>query len=99
MPPAAGRANLPGLEWLTEPLIDADRNRRVQSMRTIAEQLGCSLAQLSIAWRAVNERVCSVIAGASNVRQRENLCAIDVVPALTPSVVDDMEERFGRPGS
>jgi voltage-dependent potassium channel beta subunit len=98
--PAASRANRPGLEWLTETLTDADRNRRVEGIKTIADRLGCSLAQLSIAWCAANERVSSVITGASNVRQlRENLCAIDVVPALTPSVLDEMEERFGRPGS
>lgn len=98
--PAASRASMPGLEWLTETLTDADRNRRVEGIKTIAERLGCSLAQLSIAWCAANERVSSVITGASNVRQlRENLCAIDVVPALTPSVLDEMEEQFGRPGS
>ena len=70
-----------------------------EELRPIAAELGCSLAQLSIAWCLVNPRVSSVILGATSVKQlEENLGALDVVARLTPEVRARMESVGGGRG-
>jgi voltage-dependent potassium channel beta subunit len=86
--PEGSRASLPGYEWLRHQLTDVDRNRKVAALRDIAEELECTLAQLSIAWCLTNPHVSSVITGASRVEQvHENLAALEVVPRLTDDVL------------
>ena len=54
-------------------------------MRDVADELGCTLAQLSIAWCAANPNVSTVITGASRPEQVvDNFGALDVLPKLTP---------------
>jgi voltage-dependent potassium channel beta subunit len=86
--PEGSRATLPGYEWLKEMLTDPAQNEKVRKLKGIADDLGCSLAQLSLAWCAKNPHVSTVITGASRASQvRENLRAVDVVPKLTPEVL------------
>ncbi len=86
--PAGSRGSLPGYEWLARSLTDAEANMRVTRLAGVAGELGCSLAQLAIAWCVRNPHVSSVITGASRVEQvGENLAALDIVPKLTPSVL------------
>ena len=55
----------------------------MRALKAIADELGCSLAQLAIAWCAANPHVSSVITGASRVEQlEENLGALDVLARL-----------------
>ena len=64
-----------------------ERGRRRARRRSRAE-LGCSVAQLAIAWVAKNPRVSSVITGASKLSQLQtNLGAVDVIAKLTPEVM------------
>jgi aryl-alcohol dehydrogenase-like predicted oxidoreductase len=59
----------------------------VQTLLPIATELGCTLAQLAIAWAASNPHVSSVITGASKIEQlHSNLGALAVVPKLTAEV-------------
>ena len=90
--PEGSRATLPGYEWLTGLLTDPrPQRRRSRGLEAIAERLGCTLAQLSIAWCVKNPHVSTVITGASRVEQvHENLAALEVVPKLT----DDVMERI-----
>jgi aryl-alcohol dehydrogenase-like predicted oxidoreductase len=61
----------------------------VKGLNQAADDLGCSLSQLAIAWVAHNPRVSTVITGASRAEQvRENLGALDVLAQL-----DDGELR------
>jgi aryl-alcohol dehydrogenase-like predicted oxidoreductase len=54
----------------------------------MAQELGCSLAQLAIAWCVKNPNVSTVITGASRPAQVvENMKALDVVPKLTAEVM------------
>jgi len=86
--PEGSRATLPGYEWLRDLLTDAERNQNVARLQEIADELGCTLAQLSIAWCAKNPNVSSVITGASRVEQvHENLAALEVIPKLTDEVM------------
>ena len=60
----------------------------VEQLAPIADELGCTLAQLAIAWAARNPRVSTVITGASRVEQlQQNLGALAVVERLTPEVL------------
>jgi voltage-dependent potassium channel beta subunit len=82
--PEGTRASLPGYEWLREELTDKSRNAKVQQLKTVADELGASLAQLSLAWCAANPHVSTVITGASRVEQvHENLGALPVIERLT----------------
>jgi voltage-dependent potassium channel beta subunit len=85
--PEGSRATLPGYGWLRDRLTDPEANRRVRALKSVADELGVSLAQLSIAWCASNPHVSTVITGASRVEQvRENLGALDALNRLTPAV-------------
>jgi len=94
--PEGSRASLPGYEWLRNLLTDEDRNATVAQLAAVAEDLGCSLAQLSIAWCVKNPHVSSVITGASRVEQvHENLSALEVVPLLDDDVMGRIHRIVG----
>jgi voltage-dependent potassium channel beta subunit len=72
------------IEWLREQLTDADANAKVAELKTVADDIGCSLAQLALAWTVSNPNVSTVLLGASRVEQlEENLEALEVLPELT----------------
>ncbi len=86
--PEGSRATLPGYEWLRDMLIDEGRNAKVKALAQIAEELDCTLSQLSLAWCAKNPHVSTVITGASCVEQvQENMVALEVMPQLTDDVM------------
>jgi len=65
---------------------------KVSQLTRIAERLGCTVAQLSLAWCLKNPHVSSVITGASRPEQvRENMKALDVLPKITDAVVAEIE--------
>lgn len=91
--PPDSRANLPGYEWLKGMLTDPSRNAKVRALKGVADDLGCPLAQLALAWCVRNPRVSTVITGASRVEQvRENLRALEVLPLLSAEVAARIEE-------
>ena len=60
----------------------------MKALKDVADDLGCSLSQLAIAWCAANPNVSTVILGASRVEQlRENLGALDVIDSLDDEVM------------
>ena len=86
--PQNSRGALAGFEWLRPNFEDAANNEKVRALKAIADDLGCPLAQLAIAWCARNPHVSTVITGASRVEQvHENLAALDVLPKLTDDVL------------
>ncbi|HVT76673.1 MAG TPA: aldo/keto reductase [Acidimicrobiales bacterium] len=94
--PSDSRGALPGYEWLQNMLKDPKRNESVKQLRDVATELGCTLAQLSIAWCAANEHVSTVITGASRPEQVvDNFGALDVLPKLSPEVLNRMREITG----
>ena len=91
--PEGSRGALPGYEWLQQMLVDEGANAKVRRLKAVSDELGCTLAQMSIAWCATNPHVSSVITGASRVAQvHENLKAAQVIPLLTPDVLARIEE-------
>lgn len=93
--PADSRAALPGYEWLREGVITPERIAKVQKLAPIASDLGCSLAQLALAWCLKNPNVSTVITGASRPEQvTDNMQASEVVKKLTPEVMAHIEETI-----
>ena len=90
--PAGSRGAMEGVSFLREGLLDARKNAAVGELETLARELGCSVAQLALAWVAHNPRVSSVILGASKLAQlHENLGALTVLPKLTAEVLERMD--------
>src|SRR5690606_25109279 len=86
--PEGSRAALPGYEWIKERVTDPDSMEPIRRLKVVADDLGCTLAQLAIAWCARNPNVSTVITGASRVEQVEqNMGALDVLPLLTDDVL------------
>ncbi|HEX7465735.1 MAG TPA: aldo/keto reductase [Usitatibacter sp.] len=86
--PSDSRGAMPRMKFLVEGLTDKKRNDAVAKLESVAKDLGCSLAQLAIAWCARNPHVSTVITGASKVSQvEENLRAADFIEKLTPEVM------------
>ena len=86
--PPGSRGAMESMGFLTKSLGDAAKNAAVAQLEEIAAELGCSVAQLAIAWVAKNPRVSSVITGASKLAQLQtNLGAVDVIAKLSPEVM------------
>jgi voltage-dependent potassium channel beta subunit len=94
--PADSRAALKGYEWLKEDVITPERIEKVKQLQPVAAGLGCSMAQMAIAWCLKNPNVSTVITGASRVEQvHQNLKALEVVPRLTPDVMEQIDKILG----
>jgi voltage-dependent potassium channel beta subunit len=86
--PPDSRGTVKGYEWLAERLTDPAKIAVVRRLAPIAADLGCTLAQFSLAWCLANPQVSTVITGASRPAQvRENMKALEVVPRLDASVM------------
>ncbi len=86
--PEGTRLADPQLGWLREKVLVEGNLDKARRLTTVARDLGASLSQLAIAWCLKNERVSTVITGATRVEQlRENLGARAIVPKLTSEVV------------
>lgn len=60
------------------------------------KELNCTVAHLALAWVAKNPNTSTVILGASKPEQiLDNLKALDVIPKLTPDVLEKIEEILG----
>ena len=90
--PADSRASLQGYSWLKDSVITPERVEKVRQLKPIADELGCTLAQLGLAWCLKNPNVSTVITGASRAAQvHENMQALEVAPKLTPDLLERIE--------
>jgi len=86
--PAGSRGTIESYAFLRESLTDPAKNAIVGKLEAVAKDLGCTLAQLALAWCVRNPHVSTVITGATRVEQiGENMKALDVVDKLTPEVL------------
>ncbi|MBT8089871.1 MAG: aldo/keto reductase [Gammaproteobacteria bacterium] len=94
--PRDSRGAVEGLGWLQKELTDAEKLAKVSALEPIAEKMGASLAQLSLAWCLQNPYVSTVMTGASRVEQvQENMKALDFVDRFTPDVMNEIDGIFG----
>ena len=91
--PDGSRLSLKEYQWLKDiKLGKMDQIEKTDKLKPIAAKLGCSLAQLAIAWCLLNQNVSTVILGATSVEQlNENLDALPLVPKLTAEIVAEIE--------
>jgi voltage-dependent potassium channel beta subunit len=93
--PRDSRGAVKGYEWIAERLTEPARIAKVKALAPIAAELGCTLAQLSLAWCLMNPNVSTVITGASRASQvAENMGALAVVGKLDASVMARIDGVF-----
>jgi voltage-dependent potassium channel beta subunit len=94
--PEGSRGSLKGYDWLHDMLTDKEKLEMVKALEPIANELGCTLSQLSLAWCLKNPYVSTVITGASRVEQvHENMKAAEVAPKLTSDILERIDAIFG----
>jgi voltage-dependent potassium channel beta subunit len=94
--PAGSRGTLDNYAFLRERLLDPARNNIVGELAKVADELGCSLAQLALAWCLKNTNVSTVITGASRAAQvRENMRATEIAALLDAQVLQLIDSIVG----
>jgi len=86
-------SRLAKMNWLRELVMDdPGKLDKVRALADVARDLGCTQAQLALAWCARHPHVSTVITGASRVEQvHENLAALEVIDALEDHVLERIE--------
>jgi voltage-dependent potassium channel beta subunit len=94
--PAGSRGAVQAYAALRDGLTDPQRNAVVGQLAPLADELGCTLAQLALAWCLKNPRVSTVITGASRVAQiAENMQAAEVAARLDAETMARIERIAG----
>ena len=90
--PEGSRLALEGFGWLKEKTFVNEKVNKVKQLQSVADGLGASLAELSVAWCISNPNVTTAILGATRKEQLlQNLKALDVLPKLTPDVLQQID--------
>ena len=94
--PEGSRFALEGFDWLANRWLVDDKLARVKKLTALAGDLGVPVSTLSIAWTLKNPHVTTTILGATKKEQlTENLKALEVLPRLTPEVMQQIEDIMG----
>ncbi|RLN71606.1 hypothetical protein BBJ28_00007497 [Nothophytophthora sp. Chile5] len=84
--PEGSRLSLPSYKQMLSNGLE-EKVAKVDKLTEIANELGCSMAQLAIAWVASNPHVSTVILGATSIKQLdENLKSLEFADKITPEV-------------
>ena len=87
--PNKHRFKVQGYEWLKDELLQEEFLPKLNIIKKIADELGVTMAQLSIAWCLKNQNVSSVILGASKKNQlKENLASLEVYDILNDEIMN-----------
>ena len=93
--PEGTRVSLDGYDWLKKWFeSDEVKNNieKVKLLTVVAQDLGCSMAQLALAWCLKNPNVSTAITGASKAAQvRENMKALEIKPLLNDEIMNRIE--------
>ena len=97
--PTGTRLSLANYQWL-RPELESEAGQakvaKVKQLIPVAGELGCTMAQLAIAWCLTNDDVSTVITGASRPDQvTENLAALEIADQLTPEIQERIEDILG----
>ncbi|XP_034149242.1 voltage-gated potassium channel subunit beta-2 isoform X3 [Esox lucius] len=94
--PDISRANI---KWLKERVHSEEGRKqlaKIKELHLMADRLGCTAAQLAIAWCLRSEGVSSVLLGVSNTDQLvENLGALRLISQMTPQTVAEIDSLLG----
>jgi voltage-dependent potassium channel beta subunit len=87
--PEGSRADLDNFEWMKERVQNEQKLAVTRKLAEVADDLGVSMAQLSLAWVLKNPNVSTVITGASKISQvEENMKAVEIKKQLTEDVME-----------
>ncbi len=90
--PEDSRLATEGYEWLRKKVMQENRLEKVQRLSDVADDLGCTTAQLALAWCLTNDDVSTVITGASKPSQvEENMQALEVADQIDAEVDEQIE--------
>ncbi|MBY0481063.1 MAG: aldo/keto reductase [Chitinophagaceae bacterium] len=90
--PENSRFAIEGFDWLKDRWMAEDRIARVKKLGELANELGVSLASLSIAWCVKNPNVTTAILGATKKQQLlDNLDALKALPLLTAEIMQRID--------
>jgi 1-deoxyxylulose-5-phosphate synthase len=91
-PPAGSRATSERMNYFMDAIDDQALLERVQNLRSVAERLGLTMAQLALAWVLREPNVASAIIGATRPEQVEdNAGAVGVeLDAATLAEIDEI---------
>jgi voltage-dependent potassium channel beta subunit len=93
--PASSRLAMKQYDFITQKLMVPATIEKVKRLEPIAKELGCTRAQLALAWCLKNPNVSTVITGATRPEQvAENMKALDVVPRLSAEVMAKIGQIF-----
>ena len=91
--PEGSRFGLHGFDWLKEKWMQENFLNKVKGLSALADELGISMAQLSIAWCIKNPHVTTAILGATNKDQLlQNLGSIEAAEKLNEAVMQRVDE-------
>ncbi len=91
--PEGSRLAIEGFDWLKDRWIQEEKLTKVKKLSILANELGVSLAALSIAWTIKNPHVTTAILGATKKEQlEENLKALTAITLLTDEVTGKIED-------
>jgi aryl-alcohol dehydrogenase-like predicted oxidoreductase len=86
--PPGSRGSLENYGWMRDEILAPDNIAKVEALEPFAKELGCTMAQLALAWTRKNQNVTTVITGATRPEQvEENMKSLEFVSALTGDVM------------
>lgn len=95
--PEGSRAGLDNFKWMKERVQDEKKLQVTRKLAEVADDLGVSMAQLSLAWVLKNPNVSTVITGASKISQvEENMKAVEIKNQLSEDVMGRIQEIVKR---
>jgi voltage-dependent potassium channel beta subunit len=91
--PEGSRFAIEGFDWLKDRWMKENFLDKIKKLSLLANELGISVAQLSIAWCIKNPNVTTAILGASRKEQLlENLKALDAIEKLSAEVMKQIDD-------
>lgn len=91
--PEGSRADLENYSWMKDRVQNEAKLAVTRKLAEVADELGVSMAQMSLAWVLKNPHVSTVITGASKVSQvNENMKAVDIKAQMTEDVMARIAE-------
>jgi voltage-dependent potassium channel beta subunit len=79
--------------WVRKQVLQDHLVERVKAFRGLADEVGCSRAQLALSWAAAQPGMSSILLGVNSTEQlEENLGALDV--EITPAIAERLDAIF-----
>ncbi|MBK7858180.1 MAG: aldo/keto reductase [Archangiaceae bacterium] len=93
--PKGSRLSIDQNAWLKDLVATPERIEAASRLEPLAKELGCTMAQLALAWCLKKPHVSTVILGASKPQQvKENLKALDVAAKLDDAWLQRIEKTL-----